>query len=130
MRKLFLLRGTPASAKSTWVRENNLEPYTISADNVRLLFSSPELQTDGTFKITQKNDKIVWDFIHNTLEDRMSKGEMLIVDATHYKQSLLQPYKSLANKYRYRLYVVDFTNVELDELLRRNKNRKEYQNRI
>ena len=127
MRKLFLLRGVPASAKSTWVRENNLEPYTISADNVRLLFSSPELQTDGTFKITQKNDKRVWDFIHNTLEDRMSKGEMLIVDATHYKQSLLQPYKSLANKYRYRLYVVDFTNVELDELLRRNKNRKEYQ---
>lgn len=127
MRKLFLLRGTPASGKSTWIKENNLEPYTISADNVRLLFSSPELQLDGTYKITQKNDKRVWDFIHNTLDDRMSKGEMLIVDATHYKQSLLQPYKHLADKHRYRLYVVDFTNVELDELLKRNNARKQYQ---
>ena len=35
MRTLFLLRGAPGAGKSTWVKENQLEPYTLSADNIR-----------------------------------------------------------------------------------------------
>ena len=31
MRTLLLLRGIQASGKSTWIKENNLEPYTLSA---------------------------------------------------------------------------------------------------
>ena len=32
MRTLLLLRGIQASGKSTWIKENNLEPYTLSAE--------------------------------------------------------------------------------------------------
>ena len=37
MKKLLLLRGAPASGKSTFIKENNLEPYVISSDNLRLM---------------------------------------------------------------------------------------------
>ena len=37
MRTLVLLRGLPGAGKSTWIKEQGLEPYTLSADQIRLL---------------------------------------------------------------------------------------------
>lgn len=36
MRTLLLFRGSPACGKSTFIKEHNLEQYTLSADNIRL----------------------------------------------------------------------------------------------
>ena len=41
MRTLLLLRGAPGSGKSTWIRENNLEQYTLEVDSFRQLISNP-----------------------------------------------------------------------------------------
>ena len=54
MRTLLLLRGIQASGKSTWIKENNLEPYTLSADNIRLNIANPVLTEDGSYEISQK----------------------------------------------------------------------------
>lgn len=126
MRTIYLLRGTPASGKSTWIKNNNLEQYTLSTDNIRLMYQSPVLNTDGDFVITQQNDGRVWKFLFQMLEDRMARGEFVIVDATHYKSELLNRYKQLISKYRYRAFVIDFTDVPLDVALERNKNREKY----
>lgn len=48
MRVLLLLRGSAGCGKSTWIEKNNLKPYTLSADDIRLLCQSPVLQVDGT----------------------------------------------------------------------------------
>ena len=109
MRTLFLLRGIPASGKTSWIQQNNLEPYTLSTDGIRLLYQSPVTTNDGEFAISQDNDKAVWDLLYDLLERRMEKGEFVIVDATHYKSSILSKYKDYISKYRYRAYVVDFT---------------------
>lgn len=106
MRTLFLLRGAPGSGKSTWVNRNNLEPYTLCADQIRTLIQCPVLNLNGTFSISQKNDKEVWEYLFHLLETRMARGEMLIIDATHYKKELLNKYKKLVKKYRYRVYVL------------------------
>ena len=53
MRTLLLMRGAPGSGKSTWIKENNLEQYTLSPDTIRVMCSSLELQADGNFKISQ-----------------------------------------------------------------------------
>lgn len=37
MRTLVLLRGLPGVGKSTWIKAQGLEPYTLSADQIRLL---------------------------------------------------------------------------------------------
>lgn len=126
MRLLYILRGSPASGKSTWIKENHLESYTLSADNIRLLYEAPVLNNAGNFCITQKNDTEVWALLMKLLEKRMSNGEFVIVDATHYKSTLINKYKDLISKYRYRVNVIDFTDVPMEELLKRNAQREEY----
>ena len=126
MRTIFLLRGAPGSGKSTWVKENKLEAYTLCADNIRTMIQSPVLTLDATYQICQKNDRYVWELLLQILEKRMERGELLIIDATHYKRELLNRYVPFIDKYRYRAYVVDFTNISKEECLRRNKLRDAY----
>lgn len=126
MRQLFILRGAPASGKSTWIRESGLEQYCISADQVRLMFQSPVLSNTGEYVISQDNDNKVWSLIYELIEERMKRGELVIVDATHYKSKLLNRYKDLCDTYRYRINVVDFTDVPLDVLLERNNSRDKF----
>ena len=123
MRTLFILRGAPASGKSTWIKENDLEPYTLSTDNLRLMYQSPVTNDDGTVSISQNNDTAVWKLLMELLERRMEQGEFIIIDATHYKSSLISKYKDLVCKYRYRVYVVDFSNITEEELIKRNAQR-------
>lgn len=126
MRTLYLLRGAPASGKSTWIRENHLEPHTISSDEIRLMIQSPVYTKEGKLTITQKNDSKVWSLLFEMLEDRMKRGEFCIIDATHYKTELIRRYKDLISKYRYRAFIVDFTKVDLETLLERNSKRDVY----
>ena len=53
MRVLLLIRGSAGCGKSTWIEQNGLKPYTLSADDIRLLCQSPVLQVDGTRGISQ-----------------------------------------------------------------------------
>ena len=50
MKKLLLLRGAPASGKSTFIKANNLEPYVISSDNLRLMVAGLSMDLDGNMK--------------------------------------------------------------------------------
>lgn len=127
MRTLLLLRGCPASGKSTWVKENNLEPYTLSADKIRLSKRSPILNKSGNLCISQSFDNEVWTQLFETLEERMQRGEFVVIDATHYRSELIQRYKKLVDEYRYRAYIIDFTGVSKEECLRRNELRPEFQ---
>jgi len=126
MRVLLLLRGAPGAGKSTWIRENNLEQYALCADDIRMLFASPELNAKGKYQISQKNDKQVWDSMFYILESRMERGEFTIIDATNSKTSEMNRYAELCEKYRYRMYCVDFTDIPIEECKRRNELRPPY----
>lgn len=125
MRVLLLLRGSAGCGKSTWIEKNNLKPYTLSADDIRLLCQSPVLQIDGTHGISQKNDAAVWKTLFSLLETRMQKGEFTVIDATNSKTSEMNRYKSMCETYRYRMYCVDFTDIPIEEVKRRNAGRDE-----
>jgi len=126
MRVLFLMRGAPGVGKSTFIKENNLEQYSLCADNVRLLIQSPVLDINGNWTISQKNDKRVWELLFTMLEDRMKRGEFTIIDATNSKTVEMNRYKKLADKYRYRKYLIDFTDVPIEVVKERNRNRNSY----
>ena len=125
MRTLLLLRGIQASGKSTWIKENNLEPYTLSADNIRLNIANPVLLEDGSYEISQKYNKVTWELLYKYLEMRMQNGDFTIIDATHSDLKLLNKYKDLANTYKYTMYCLEF-DVPLEEALKRNKERDNY----
>lgn len=55
MRNLFLLMGVPGAGKSTWVKQNGLEMFTISPDNIRTMIETPRISPTGEYYISQKN---------------------------------------------------------------------------
>jgi len=125
MRTLLLLRGIQASGKSTWIKENNLEAYTLSADNIRLNIANPVLLEDGSYEISQKYNKVTWELLYKYLEMRMQNGDFTIIDATHSDIKLMNKYRDLANTYKYTMYCLEF-DVALEEALKRNKERDNY----
>ena len=123
MRVLLLMRGAMGCGKSTWIEQNGLKPYTLCADDIRLLCQAPVLDIDGTRKVSQKNEKVVWRTLFDILETRMKRGEFTVIDATNTKTSEMNRYKDLAKKYRYRIYCVDMTDVPIEVAKAQNAKR-------
>ncbi len=128
MRTLLILRGAPGAGKSTWIKNHNLEAYTICPDTLRIMCSSTELKADGGYAITrnQETEQATWKILFELLEFRMSRGEFTVIDATASKTKDIKQYKDLADQYRYRMFVVDFTDVPVETCLIQNKMRPEY----
>lgn len=126
MRVLILMRGLPGSGKSTFLKNKELEPYVVSPDNIRMLHDGLILDESGSLAISQGNDKNVWNLVHEVIENRMKSGKLVIVDGTHLETNKFEVYKKLKEDYRYRVYMLDFSEVGLDETLIRNNNRTDY----
>lgn len=126
MRILLLLRGAPGCGKTTWVEENGLKNYTLSSDDIRIMYQSPVMGIDGQMKISQDNDDAVWKTLFRILRSRMQRGDFTAVDATNARTSELNRYKELCAEYRYRVYCVDFTTVPIEEVKRRNAEREDF----
>lgn len=123
MRILLLLRGAPGCGKSTWIEENGLKPYTLSADSIRLLYQSPIMKADGTEGISPAEDEAVWKTLFKILHARMQSGEFTVIDATNSRTAEIKRYQEMCNIYKYRIYCVDFTDIPSDEVKRRNAGR-------
>lgn len=127
MKYLILLKGSPAVGKSTWIANNSLQQYTISADEIRLLFQSPVTTVEGNQTISPVNDNKVWNLLYELVEERMMRGELIIVDATHSRAQAINKYQDMCKRQRYRCIVVDFSEeASLEEILERNRNRSPY----
>ena len=127
MRKLIVLRGAMGCGKSTFIKEHKLENFTLSSDQIRLMLNAPKMTVNCSEEIPQFNNKKAWEFLYTILEERMKKGEFTIIDAVHARADESFPiYKKLAEKYRYRLYILDFTDLPKEEVYKRNRMREEY----
>lgn len=127
MRKLVILRGAMGCGKSTFIKEHHLENYTLSSDQIRLMLNSPQMNIYYSEEIPQFHNKKTWELLYYILEERMKKGEFTVIDAVHaHSEESLTTYKKLAEKYRYRLYIIDFTNLSKEEVYKRNLMREKY----
>ena len=123
MRVLVLMRGAMGCGKSTFIENQGWKPYTLCADDIRLLCQSPVLDIDGGETISQKNEPTVWKTLFDILETRMKRGEFTVIDATNTKTVEMNRYKNLAKKYRYRIYCIDMTDVPIEVAKAQNKQR-------
>lgn len=126
MRTLLLFRGAPGCGKSTYIEQNGLKPYTLSADDIRCMCQSQILTPEGTEGINQSHNSQAWKMLYQLLETRMKLGEFTVVDATNSKTCEMQRYKDMAKNYRYRVFCIDMTSVPIEEVKRRNKQRPVY----
>jgi predicted kinase len=120
------MRGAPGCGKSTFIKQHNLEPYTLCADTIRMQYSSTCLNLDGDTGISQQHDNVVWKTLFDMLEYRMKLGCFTVIDATNSKTKEMKRYKDLASQYRYRIFVVDMTDVPLEVCIERNAVRPAY----
>lgn len=119
MRTLLIIRGCMGSGKSTYIKNNNLIDYTLSADEIRLMFHSPTMTEDGSMSISARSNKEVWNTLHTMLETRMKNGDFTVIDATHKTSKAVSKYLELADKYRYNCYQLNI-EATLEECLERN----------
>lgn len=124
MRTLVILRGLPGSGKSYFCRKHNWEEYTLCPDTFRLILSSPNLDIEGNFAISQKVSAAAFSMLYNVLEKRMQNGDFTVIDATSIKRKDLNRYKELATQYKYRVYCIDFTKMPVEKVKERNNMRK------
>lgn len=127
MKTLLILRGAMGAGKSAFVERNNLQDFTLSSDEIRKLFGNHQFVIDGDGirkSISNQDESVTWGLISQALERRMQKGDFTVVDATHAKQQSIRKYKKLADRYRYRIFTLQF-DIPLDILLEQNKNRSE-----
>lgn len=125
MRTLLLFRGAPGCGKSTFIDNNGLRPYALSADEIRLQCQSSQQTIDGLEEISQQNDRDVWSMLYRLLAIRMAHGEFTVIDATNSKTDEIKKYKDMADQYRYRVFLIDFTDLPIEECKRRNSLRPE-----
>lgn len=114
---LTMMRGLPASGKSTWAKKRILHntPGTIirvSKDMLRAMLHE-NVHAKGTEKqVLAARDAI----IASSLSARVS----VIVDDTNLAPFHEKNLRTLATRHRARFLVQDFTSVPLDECIRRN----------
>lgn len=114
MRKLIITRGLPGSGKTSTLEALGLTDFTLSADAIRLIYSSPIMDISGRMTIPQENNHIVWRHLLDVLEKRMRNGQTVVVDATHTSENSFQPYIGLAHKYQYDIACLDFSSVPVN----------------
>jgi predicted kinase len=126
MRKILFTRGVSGSGKSTVLNELNLTAFTISYDNLRLLYSNPIMEASGKITINQNVSPKVFELVYELLEKRMSRGETLVIDGTHAQQRDWQVLLNYANNYQYEIACLDFTKIDFEKIKIQNSLRPIY----
>lgn len=123
MRELYLLSGPPCAGKSTWVKENNLTLYTLDIDIIRSMMVGPVYDRYGNLEVDMSENDKAWGYLFSMLENRMSRGETVLVDALNLSYKFYLQYIILAQRYFYKIYKINFFTVPFDELMKRNAER-------
>ena len=117
MTKLILTRGLPASGKSTCAR--SLTGYVrLNRDDFRqMLYGKAVLDSDGEIAVTIAQ--------HGAVENALKNGMDVVVDDTNFFARGVRALMKIAYKYDAVVEFKDFTDVPLEECIRRDALRRE-----
>lgn len=121
MKKLYVLKGLPASGKSTWAKEKaKEEPNTVivNRDKIREMLKGEY----KNFPFGTSMEDLVTEIEHFTFQEALSKGYNVIMDATNFRWNLGKTYIKLT--YNAELEIVSFLDVPLEECIRRDSLRE------
>ena len=117
---MLILRGNYFNGQKLFLAENNLTPHTLDLEELRFLAGGYKVLSNGYKSLDYRNASSILKTLFDFLELRMNKGEFCVVNAPNANNSLLKEYKTLADKYRYELFIVDFNSLNLEECKEKN----------
>lgn len=125
MRKLLILRGPPGAGKSTLINQLGLSEYALSSDAIRLVLGAPELTPAGNITVSQTQNDRVFALFNQWMEERMGRGETLVLDAMFTRARDLNEPLELAGQYGYQVRVLDLSTVPAARVRAQNAGRTE-----
>lgn len=125
MRKLVVFRGHQGSGKSHTINALGLNEWTLSSDEIRNVVASPMLTNDGRMIINQEVNHKVFGMLHDLADQRMSRGETLVIDTTGLQIADFAEWRKKAREHRYQIAFVDMTGVSVETALARLEQRHE-----
>lgn len=115
---LIVLRGLPASGKSTWARsfvaEDPSNRLALSRDGLRSMFADRD---DAPFGCAEDE---VTDIQKYAVRSMLKRGKTVLVDDTNLPHRRVREWLAMAEEQSVKWYVEDFTTVSVEECLRRN----------
>lgn len=131
---MYVTVGAPGSGKTHLVDNSALKELdNIHSDRVRDLvegFTTKAINETGkTFKTHDTRfEKKTWSIIWDLIEQRMQEGKTFCFDSTFLSKKSFSTLKKLREKYGYRVYVLDFTEMPIGTLVRNNKSEERKEN--
>ena len=120
---LVMTRGAPGSGKSTFLRENGLSHLTINPDLIRAEQAGIYLDDDNIEQRGFVDETSVWRQVELEVRERMETGEPVIIDATFQQLRDFKMPAKLANQFKYKPAILDFTSVPMNTAIDRNAKR-------
>jgi len=151
VRKLVIMRGAQGVGKSTFIKDSGLGGHVLSADALRRVLSSAVLGDDGNVMTDQSQNVRVWPMLRQIAAERMARGETLVLDMTfepgqdfsaqrspkrpeisagslpNASRTEFKPWLELASKYGYEVACVDFAGFPIEEAIRNNSGRVDFE---
>lgn len=118
--KLIMMKGLPASGKSTWAKKQ-VDDHgfkRVNKDDLRSMIDNG--------KWSKSNEKLVVQVQTQMIESFLKAGHSVVVDDTNFHPPYEEKYKMLAAVYGADFEVQDFSHVSLEECLARDKKRPNY----
>ena len=115
MQKIIMLKGLPASGKSTWAKEK------INENSNYIRINKDDIRESITGKWTSKKEKIVISIRNSLIKTGISLGKNVIIDDTNLNPKHEQSLKTLAQELGAEFEVNDsFLKVPVEECVERD----------
>jgi predicted kinase len=121
MQRVILLRGLPASGKSTWAKTHvlsNQQWKRINRDELRKLIDAG--------KYTKSNEKFIRQTRDSILRSALESGNSVVIDDTNFEQYQVDHIRAICREFNVPMEIKDF-NVDPFECIKRNALRSEDQ---
>jgi predicted kinase len=113
---IYMMKGLPASGKSTWAKEfvkGRQDVIRVSNDDLRLLMFNRAFSKPDTKHISIVRESMI--------QYAIDRGLSVVIDNCNLHPKHHRNYSELAVKYNYNFEVKDFTSTPLGECIRRDK---------